>query len=260
MFGVPWFTCKLCKWCIDSHSAAETACAVGLVSLLQRQKLVTIILYNNINNAPLDSTVAVACFSGRGREARCGRGSPGMLCSARPGFVWLCDCPWCAGLPGQTLQAWKLNRWELRKEGSTSLKQCGGAEAFWFLPCWLSCNHSTLLSINSVPFGFNFRSNAVTQGNPLINYPNTIPDFTWKWGVKTIPITGALSHCQLDEFHKWQRSTIGGIPCIFIDFVAALQLCGGKRVCMFCIVLFAMDSMDTFYHFPGFGLFYSFMF
>ena len=87
----------------DSHSPAETACAVGLVSLLQRQKLVTIILYNN---APLDSTVAVACFSGRGGEARCGRGSPRMLCSARLlGFVIALGLPVCQGKRPKLIQA-----------------------------------------------------------------------------------------------------------------------------------------------------------
>lgn len=69
-----------------------------------RQKLVTMILYNN---APLDSTVAVACFSGRGREARCGRGSPRMLlCSARLlGFVIALGLPVCQGKRPKLIQA-----------------------------------------------------------------------------------------------------------------------------------------------------------
>lgn len=146
------------------------------------------------------------------------------------------------------------------------------AEAFWFLPGWLSCNDSTLstlLWINSVPFGpfgFNFRSNAITQGNhrkPIHQLSQYHPRFHLETGCENHPDHWSLeSHCpselwtpEMAEVDHWWH------PLHLHRLCGSLTTLWGQAS-LYVLSCFVCNGLNGHvrHHFPGFGLFYSFMF
>ena len=110
------------------------------------------------------------------------------------------------------------------KKGSTSEEQCGGAEVFWFLPCWLSCNDLTLLWINSYALGSIFEAMQTQVSKPthqLITIP--MPSLTGAF----CPPARWTPH-MAEVGHWWH-------PLHLHRLCGNLTTLRVKRVCAFCL-------------------------